>query len=60
MHCITNGIVTHYNGNTYHADLFKCPRCGAQVIDGFGQPIFDPQKTHYENAPAKFAEIVQL
>lgn len=38
----TNGVgVLDYNDNgpyaIYDADLWKCPRCGKEVIGGFGQ-----------------------
>ena len=61
LRCEMNGVVIHWNGDTYHADLYKCPECGALVLDGFGQPSFDPDKEQYFRTPEKYRypDIVQ-
>ena len=46
----TNGVgVLDMNDNgayeLYDADLWKCPRCGMEVVGGFG---YNPISAHYE------------
>ena len=42
MHCEKNGFMV-YTNSAYglSGDLYKCSKCGAMVVVGFGRPISD-------------------
>jgi hypothetical protein len=48
MHCARNEVsvrdeAVEASPSTVHfGDLFECPKCGHQIIIGFGAPIADP------------------
>lgn len=39
MHPDKNGVVLEIYGALWHADLWKCPVCGTEIIAGYG---FEP------------------
>ena len=41
---VLNGVKVRYGKYTgyFHADLYRCPRCGREIITGFGDAeVFD-------------------
>jgi hypothetical protein len=51
MHPDKNGVVLEIYGALWHADLWKCPVCGTEIIAGYG---FAPVAYNYQ---ANYGEI---
>ena len=48
MTCEENGVTVQYTGNTaQRGDLYKCRKCGNQIIIGFGAPYTYLEKCDY-------------
>lgn len=54
-----NGVVVTYQGDTYSADLYKCPSCGHQILAGMSTARYDPDRKGYDMHPewAQLGEI---
>ena len=54
-----NGVVVTYQGDTYSADLLKCPSCGHEILAGMSTARYDPDRESYDKHPewAQLGEV---
>ena len=43
----------------WRADLYKCPKCGVEVVAGFGAPFNNNYAEHYQSDFAMYLEAAE-
>ena len=55
--CVKNGIVLPYAKTYIHGDLWRCPECDSEIVEGFGDPMYGWNQSLLE-PDTKFVGVV--